>query len=100
MNGGPFPPRLVRIRVIRDAGESRRRTSVALLALIAGALLFAFARPPAYAQPMARALVLSASAEENAQYLRASRKPELGVVRQKPVGIDVSVLDDAKGVPP
>jgi len=100
MNGGPFSPRLVRIRVIRDAGVSRRRTSVALLALVAGALLFAFARAPAYAQPMARALVLPASAEQTAQYSRASRKPEPGVVRQKPVAVDVSALDDAKGVPP
>jgi hypothetical protein len=100
MNGGPFSPRPVRIRVIRDAGESRRRTSAALLALVAGALLFAFARAPAHAQPVARALVLPASADESAQYSRANRKPEVGVVRQTLVGIEVSVLDDTKGDPP
>ena len=101
MNGGPFSPRLVRIRVIRDTGEStpsdhRLRCSRSLPVRCCSH----FRSAPAHAQPMARALVLPASAEENAQYSRASRKPELGVVRQKPVAVDVSALDDAKGVPP
>ena len=100
MNGGPFSPMLVRIRAACSTGEQRRRTIAALLAVLAGAALFAFSQAPAHAQPMARALVLPASADENAQYSRANRKPEPGVVRQKPVGIDVSVLDDTKGVPP
>ncbi|HLW11807.1 MAG TPA: choice-of-anchor D domain-containing protein [Casimicrobiaceae bacterium] len=100
MNGGPFSPMLVRIRAACSTGEQRRRTIAALLAVLAGAALFAFSQAPAHAQPMARALVLPASADESAQYSRANRKPEVGVVRQKPVGIDVSVLDDTKGVPP
>ncbi|HKU86102.1 MAG TPA: M12 family metallo-peptidase, partial [Casimicrobiaceae bacterium] len=60
-------------------------------ALIATLLL---APTPARGQPAAQSLVLPATASEIARYARTVRHPDVGVVRQRPVRVDVSALDD------
>lgn len=94
----PFP-RIARPRVAFHP-RSSRRMSTALFVLAAGAALLAFGHGPAHAQLSPRALVLPATADENAQYSNARRMPESGVVRQKPVGLDAGALDDTSGSSP
>jgi peptidyl-Asp metalloendopeptidase len=98
MNGHVSFPRLARVRVGADTAGSRRSAISAWFPLAAGAVLFALSQAPAHAQPAARALVLPASADANALYSSANRRPEPGVVRQKPVALDMSALDDTTGV--
>ena len=99
MNVRRFPPPPTRPRA--TAGAPPRRSAWGFLALLAaGAALVAFMNAPAHAQAAARSLVLPATAAENARYALTARKPEPGVVRQRPVGIDLGALDDSLGATP
>jgi hypothetical protein len=72
---------------------SMRRWGTALpLAVLVGAALLA--PTPAHGQPAAQSLVLPATAAENARYARSVRRADLGVVRQRPVRVDIPAIDD------
>ena len=93
----PFPPPRPRATTAARA----RRSPWGLLALLAsGVALVLFAHAPAHAQSASQPLVLPATAAENARYAIAARTPEPGVVRQKPVGVDLGALDDSRGPAP
>ena len=66
-----------------------------VLLLLLAATAFAWTGH-ARGQDTAAALVLPASARDNARYATAARRPDPGVVRQRPIGLDLAALDDRR----
>ena len=77
------------------ASASRRSFLVVWCALL---VIAGFASTTAIAAGPAAALTLPPSASEVARYATSSRSPEPGVVRQRPVGIDVAQLASGNAV--
>lgn len=69
----------------------RWAAALPIVALAAAVLL---APTPAHGQPAAQSLVLPASASEIARYARTTRRPDVGVMRQRPVRVDLPALDE------
>lgn len=72
---------------------------MALLVLLAGAMLVGMPHR-AGAETAQPALVVPATATDEARYSLGVRRSDAGVVRQRPVGVDFDVLDDAGGMAP
>ena len=83
---------------MREFPKQRSPARVRPATLTAAALLVA-AEKPAHAQPAAPALILPATAAENALYSSTVRRPEPGVSRQRPVRLESQNLDDLQPAP-
>ena len=64
-----------------------------MLLLLTAATLLGWGGP-VRGQGAVPAFVLPATASDNARYATTARRPDPGVVRQRPVGLDVAALDD------
>ena len=85
-------PSRVKSAAVRTAARMPRAIEFMAWLLIAAMLLASAGH--ARAQDPVPSLVLPATASDNARYATTIRRPDPGVVRQRPIGVDVAALDD------
>jgi hypothetical protein len=101
MNSGGRFPSSIRARGVTAHAQTRHNPAGRLLgALALAAALAAFGPSRATAQGVLPDLVAPPTAAESARYSLAERRPGPGVVRQRPVGVDLRRLDDRAGFAP